>query len=105
MDKDIQTLVRVGRFREALTSVNALPIAVRRSPETQIAEAELLVEMGDLLAGVSLARKVLNPSLRVAQKARALRVRCQIAFYRGEAEASKAAIKRAGDIAHTHRKS
>jgi putative nucleotidyltransferase with HDIG domain len=104
MDQNTQTLVRAGRFREALGDVNSLPMAVRRTPEVQIVESELLVETGDIESGFTSASKVLDRASDVGHKARALRVMCQVDFYRGKAEESRRAIKKAIDIAHTIRK-
>src|SRR4051812_42897361 len=105
MDQDIHRLVRMGRFRDALSSIGNAPLAIRRSPEYQVAEAELLVDTGDLQTASTLAVKTLERAPDTSIRTRALRVLGQIAFYEGNANSSREYLRKAYELAQSMRKS
>jgi DNA-binding NtrC family response regulator/tetratricopeptide (TPR) repeat protein len=103
MDQEIKTLARTGQFKEALAAMGYLPVATRRLTEWQIAEAELLVDVGQLDSAVSIVTKALDRSVEGALRVRALKILGQIAFYQGRVDQSRESLKKALEIAHSAR--
>src|SRR4051812_5019900 len=103
MDSNVDSLVRAGRFKEALAYINALPFAVRRMPEWQIAESELLVDTGDIEGGFTAASRLVERAADVSQKIRALRVLGEVAFYRGNAKESERQLRNAYELARNEK--
>src|SRR6187431_1637904 len=98
----IEHLCEVGRFREALSAVQQLPLETRRSPAVWAIEAELLVETGDLLGGVALAQRASGSNQANARaRANALRVLGQATSHLGELQQSRKHLDHAIELANT----
>src|SRR5438552_1190838 len=99
MDQKVESLVRTGRFKDALAHIASLPIAVRRTPEWQLTEGELLVDTGDIEGGFAAVSRFVDRAADSAQHVRALRVLGQVAFYRGDAKESERQLRKAYEVA------
>ena len=102
--ENIVALLRQGQFSEASDLIRTLPVEMRRQPDLSVIEAEVLIETGDLTKGLQLATQVFETVPEGELRALTLRMMGQVAFYRGDADGSRASLRQARDLALTFRK-
>lgn len=99
----VPELVAQGRFKESLEAIRALPQDRRRTPDIMLAEAESLMETGDLQRASLAAERTLQGQTNPVVRVKSLRFLGQIAFNEGDGRRCGEFLRLARSIAFESR--